>query len=84
MTVTRRCFVNGSAALAGGLGLAKLLAGRPAEAKIAPNLVAYQDTPSGDRNCANCVLFEPPDACKSVEGKISPQGWCKLWLKKTT
>ena len=84
MTVTRRGFVRGSTLLGCGAGLACLLAGRSAQAKIAPNLVAYQDTPNGDRNCANCVLFEPPDGCKSVDGKISPRGWCKLWLKKAT
>ena len=44
-------------------------------------MVAYQDTPKGTQNCANCKLFEAPNACKSVEGAISPSGWCKIWIK---
>jgi hypothetical protein len=82
MTVTRRRFLNGSAVLAGAIGLAGMLKSRRAEAKIAPNLVGYQDTPKDGRDCAGCQLFEPPNACKSVDGTISPNGWCKLWLKK--
>jgi len=29
------------------------------------------------------VLFEPPNACKVVEGEISPSAWCHLFVKKT-
>ena len=83
MIVTRRRFLNGSAALAGGIGVAGMLTSRQAQAKIAPNLVGYQDTPKDGHNCAGCALFEPPNACKSVDGTISPNGWCKLWLKKS-
>jgi len=39
----------------------------------------YQDTPKDIRMCATCQRFEPPDACKVVEGKVSPNGWCKLF-----
>jgi hypothetical protein len=80
MAVTRRGFLHRSIALAGGIGLASVGANEAA-AKVAPNLVAYQATPKGDQNCANCKLFEPPNACKSVEGIIAPSGWCKLWIK---
>jgi hypothetical protein len=51
-------------------------------AKMAKTAVAYQDTPHGDQKCSNCKLFEPPSSCKSVEGTISPEGWCKIWVKK--
>jgi len=29
------------------------------------------------------MLFEPPNACKVVEGEINPSGWCQLFVKKT-
>ena len=54
----------------------------PEWAKMAKTAVAYQDTPHGDQNCANCKFFEPPSSCKVVDGVISPNGWCKLWAKK--
>jgi anaerobic selenocysteine-containing dehydrogenase len=80
MSVSRRSFLRASAALAGGAGLAGV-AGREAAAKIKPSLVDYQETPKDGRDCKGCKLFEPPNACKSVEGVISPSGWCKLWIK---
>jgi len=39
----------------------------------------YQDTPKDIRMCATCTFFEPPKACKVVEGEISPNGWCKVF-----
>jgi hypothetical protein len=29
------------------------------------------------------MLFQPPNACKVVEGEISPRAWCQLFVKKT-
>lgn len=80
MSVSRRFFLRGSAAVVGAAGLAAFSA-REASAKIAPKLVAYQDTPNGDHDCSNCKLFMAPDACRSVDGTISPKGWCKMWIK---
>ncbi len=80
MSVSRRRFLHGSAALVGGVGLASLVS-REASAKIAPNLIGYQATPNGGHDCAGCKLFEPPSACKTVDGVISPQGWCRMWVK---
>jgi len=80
MSVTRRGFLHSSVALAGGIGLASVVT-KEASAKIAPNLVAYQATPKNGQDCKGCKLFEPPNACKSVDGAISPSGWCKLWIK---
>jgi hypothetical protein len=50
-----------------------------AEKKISHEEAKYQDTPKDIRMCATCSLFLPPDACKVVEGKVSPSGWCKLF-----
>ena len=47
--------------------------------KISKKAVAYQDQPDGDKECAKCAQFQPPDACKMVEGPISPQGSCRIF-----
>jgi High potential iron-sulfur protein len=65
---------------AGAAGL--LFPTRQAAAKMSQPSVAYQDTPKGDQECSNCSLFQEPDACTLVDGKISPAGWCKFWVKK--
>jgi hypothetical protein len=54
----------------------------PAMAKMSEASVGYQDSPKGDHSCSNCNLFQPPSACKTVDGAISPNGWCKIWVKK--
>jgi len=62
---------------------------QPAMAKAKKTAVKYQDEPKGDRNCAGCRHFLPPEkgerlgACKLVEGEISPNGWCAVWAKAT-
>ena len=48
--------------------------------KISKKAVAYQDHPDGDKECAKCAQFQPPDACKMVEGPISPQGSCRIFV----
>jgi hypothetical protein len=53
-----------------------------AQAKISQKSVAYQPQPKGGQSCANCNLFQPPANCKTVEGPVSAQGWCKIWVKK--
>jgi hypothetical protein len=54
-----------------------------AQGKVAKAAMKYQDHPNGEQKCSNCVQFVPPDACKIVEGKISPNGYCIAWTKKT-
>ena len=64
------------------LGAAALAVGtQPAFAKAKQSAVRYQEEPKGDRNCANCRHFQLPNACKLVEGEISPNGWCTVWSK---
>ena len=53
-----------------------------ADAKIAQTGVRYQDFPKDGKQCDGCKLFIAPNACKTVDGAISPQGWCALWVKK--
>jgi hypothetical protein len=65
-------------------GIATILATNVDSAKAAQlpqKSVGYQPTPKGDRECSNCKLFVPPDACQKVAGKISPHGYCLLYQK---
>jgi hypothetical protein len=48
--------------------------------KISKKAVAYEDHPDGDKRCEKCAQFQPPDACKMVEGPISPQGSCRIFV----
>ena len=55
----------------------------PAQAKIAQNLVQYQEQPKGDAECDKCAQFVAPGSCKVVEGKINPKGWCVAFAPKS-
>jgi hypothetical protein len=65
-------------------GTAAILAASPKSANAAPKIskkaVAYQDHPDGDKQCDKCAQFQAPDACKMVEGPISPQGSCRIFM----
>jgi hypothetical protein len=61
---------------------ATLVGGHPARAqKVSKELAQYQDSPKDGQKCAECTFFEKPNACKAVDGDISPEGWCQLWNK---
>ena len=81
--VSRRSVLLQGAACAAGA--ATILAASAYSAKAANPLpqasVRYQNTPKDDRQCSNCSLFAPPNACKNVVGEISPNGWCIIWRK---
>ena len=66
---------------AAGAPLLALMSGS-VEAKMAQTAVRYQDSPKDGKQCDGCKLFIAPNACKSVDGAISPKGWCALWVKK--
>ncbi len=75
----RRVAIYGiGAAIVGGLGpnLAT------AQAKVTQKTVSYQDKPKSGQRCDGCNNFQAPNACKLVEGEVSPQGWCSLFTKK--
>jgi hypothetical protein len=54
-----------------------------AQQKISQAEAKYQDQPKGQQRCDTCASFQPPNACKTVQGNISPSGWCQLWVAKT-
>ena len=66
---------------AGATSLLGLTSGS-AEAKMAQTAVRYQDSPKDGKQCDGCKLFIAPNGCKTVDGAVSPQGWCALWVKK--
>lgn len=55
-----------------------------AQGKASKEAVQYQDSPKNGDKCVDCQFFTKPDACQVVEGKISPEGWCSLYVKKAS
>ncbi len=79
--LSRRCLLRRAACAAGavailGAGIDAAMAG-----KMPQSAVGYRGSPKGNQNCANCRLFQAPNACRSVDGAISPNGWCSIWVK---
>jgi hypothetical protein len=50
---------------------------------VSQKSVSYQTQPKDSQHCDACNNFQPPNACKMVDGEINPQGWCSLFAKKT-
>jgi len=81
--LSRRVALKG-ATLAFGVAATATVATRAgAQQKISQADAKYQDHPKGQQSCAVCVNFQPPNACKFVQGTISPSGWCQLFAPKT-
>lgn len=52
-------------------------------AKASQASAQYQPEPKGEQKCSGCLQFIPEsNTCKVVDGQISPDGWCRLWVKK--
>ena len=80
--LSRRSLLGGAIGVAGILdATSNLAAAQPKISKVAVN---YQDHPDGDKRCDKCVQFQPPDACKVVDGSISPQGSCRIFMLSHT
>ena len=88
--LVRRSFVKGIVLLTSGATVPGLVTSMPAfgQAKAAKAAMQYQDKPSGNKQCSNCLQFvpgpKPKDngTCKIVEGVISPSGYCIAWVAK--
>jgi hypothetical protein len=83
MTVSRRGLLHHILAFAGAAGAFALSPVARAQTKASQKLVAYQSTPKEGHACVTCQYFQPPNACKVVEGTISSAGWCNLWAQKS-
>jgi len=77
----RRALFQYALAAAGGAAIYSAPR-NPASAtpKVSKKAVAYNDHPDGEKRCEKCAQFQPPDACKMVEGPISPQGSCRIFV----
>jgi hypothetical protein len=85
---SRRALLRGVVTATSGIAVLATAIGETrtaeAQAKMTQQVVAYQPSPKNGEACSTCTQFEPPNACKIVEGVISPAGWCKLYVKKTS
>ncbi|MBD9356511.1 hypothetical protein [Methylomonas albis] len=77
---TRRIFLHGL--LAAGCVQCLPRFGFAETGKMNKTQAKYQDKPKGDQQCSNCMYFIAPSACLVVDGNISPDAWCSLWIKK--
>jgi len=76
----RRAVLSMLASAAAALGLGASFA--RAAIKLGMVDVDYQQHPKGKERCDNCRVWDPPNHCLSVEGEISPSGWCNIWRRQ--
>ena len=80
--ISRRVVLKGAALSLGTATAAGVVSQSEAQQKISQSDAKYQTAPKGDQRCDSCVNFQPPNACKFVQGDISPNGWCQLFVAK--
>jgi hypothetical protein len=81
--ISRRVVLTGTALAVGATAAVRVVSPATAQEKMSQADAKYQGTPKGGQRCDGCMLFQPPNACKVVQGEISPSGWCQLFVKKT-
>jgi hypothetical protein len=81
--ISRRVALSGAAFALGAAAIATAGSQAAAQQKISQADAKYQGMPNGDQHCDGCVNFQPPNACKFVQGDISPSGWCQLFTPKS-
>jgi hypothetical protein len=80
--LSRRVVLTGTALALGAAAAAAAASPAAAQAKLSQADAKYQSTPNGDQHCDGCANFQPPNACKFVQGDINPNGWCQLFTPK--
>ena len=80
--ISRRAALTGAALALGAAANGAAVPQAAARQKISQGDAKYQSTPKGEQHCDGCISFQPPNACKFVEGDISPSGWCELFAAK--
>jgi hypothetical protein len=74
---SRRSLLGGALFLIGATALAVAgAASAAAAAKSSQKAVEYQGHPKAGHSCNTCKNFQPPQACKVVEGPVESSGWC--------
>lgn len=78
--------ISRRAIIVGGLvaGSASLLPAADADAKIhvPQSAVMFRTSSNNGHNCGSCKLFLEPSACRFVEGPITSDCSCWIWLGK--
>ena len=80
--ISRRVVLASAAFSLGTAAAAAVVSQTAAQQKLSQADAKYQTTPKGDQHCDGCVNFQAPNACKFVQGDISPNGWCQLFVAK--
>ena len=81
--LSRRMLIQKAAAASGAFTMLGTIANSAAaQAKSSPQVAGYQSEPNGGQRCGICQHFQPPSACKVVAGRISAQGWCRLYFSR--
>ena len=81
--ISRRAALTRTALALGAATAATMGRQAAAQEKISQAIAKYQATPNGNDHCELCTNFQPPNACKFVQGEISPKGWCQLFSPKS-
>ena len=80
--ISRRAVLGGAALTLGAATEAAMIRPAAAQPTISQSIAKYQGTPNAGNRCGICGNFQPPNACKFVQGEISPNGWCQLFSPK--
>jgi len=80
--ISRRALLGIAALVVGVAATSRVSMGAAAEQKVSQADAKYQDQPKGQQRCEICLQFQPPNACRIVEGPISPKGWCQYFAAK--
>jgi hypothetical protein len=81
--ISRRVVLTSAVHAFGAAAATMAVSQAEAQQKISQEDAKYQGTPKGKQQCDGCINFQPPNACKFVEGEINPSGWCQLFYPKT-
>jgi hypothetical protein len=67
----------------GAAAAATVVSRTAAQQKLSQGDAKYETAPNGDHRCEGCANFQAPNGCKFVQGDISPNGWCQLFVGKS-
>ena len=79
-SVSRRALLEGTALILGSVASCGLVRPAAARQKLKKTVAQYQDHPKGIQRCEICLQFQKPSSCQLVEGQISPQGSCRIFI----
>ena len=86
-SMSRRLFMRrgayalgGVAIVAGGALTAQTAAA--ASGKVSQAQAGYKATTKSASRCDACAHFEPPSACKIVDGAVTPSGSCNFFAPR--